>query len=134
MTDNTTPDTTVDANVDAGILDNDVIDLQTGDTHDAKQAGSKSVDVDVVLNDLEMMANDFSDHVQGLRLMQENGFFKFASKDCRNELLDGMLSRVDTLDETTKVAFRALKRVKRERVPNQIVDSLLISSVLPGRL
>jgi hypothetical protein len=93
-----------------------------------------TADVDVVLNDLEMMANNFSDHVQGIRLMQENGFFKFASKDCRNELLDGMRKQVDALDETTQVAFRALKKVKRQRVPDTLVDSFLVGSVLPGRL
>jgi hypothetical protein len=120
--DNTTPDTDV---------------LDASDEVDTPEvAGSKTFDVDVVLNDLEMMANNFSDHVQGLRLMQENGFFKYASKECRNELLDGMLAKVDTLDETTKVAFRALKRVKRERVPDHLVDTLLIvsSAGTPGRL
>lgn len=120
--DNTTPETDV---------------LDTSDEVDTPEvAGSNTADVDVVLNDLEMMANDFSDHVQGLRLMQENGFFKYASKECRNELLDGMLSKVDNLDETTKVAFRALKKVKRERVPDRLVDTLLIvsSAGTPGRL
>ena len=91
----------------------DDLDLTTDSPEDNKS----TVDVDVVLNDLEIMANNFSDHVQGLRLMQENAFFRF-----------------DELDETTKVAFRALKRVKRERVPDSLVDSLLVSSVLPGRL
>lgn len=108
----------------------DDLDLTTDSPEDNKS----TVDVDVVLNDLEIMANNFSDHVQGLRLMQENGFFRFASKECRNTLLKSLLDRVDELDETTKVAFRALKRVKRERVPDSLVDSLLVSSVLPGRL
>jgi hypothetical protein len=93
-----------------------------------------TADVDVVLNDLEMMANDFSDHVQKIRLMQENGFFKYASKATRNSLLDGMLERVDVIDETTKVARNVLKRIKSERAPEEIIDSLLVSSVLPGRL
>jgi hypothetical protein len=95
-----------------------------------------STDVDVILNDLEMMANDFSDHVQKIRLMQENGFFKFASKATRNTLMTGLLKRVDIIDETTKVAFRSLKKVKRVRVPEVLIDNLMISSVsvLPGRL
>ena len=110
----------------------DTITNQTPAAND--EMGPSTADVDVVLNDLEMMSNDLSDHIQGLRLMQENGFFKYASKDCRNELLDGMIKKVDTIDETAKVAFRALKKVKRERVPDNLVDTLLISAVIPGRL
>lgn len=91
-------------------------------------------DVDVVLNDLEQMANDFSDHIQKIRLMQENGFFKYASKPTRNAMLTGILERADALEETAKVAFRSLKKVKRVRVPDEVVDTLLVSSVLPGRL
>ena len=49
-------------------------------------------------------------------------------------MLTGILERVDALDETAKVAFRSLKKVKRVRVPDEVVDTLLVSSVLPGRL
>lgn len=102
------------------IDDNEVIDL------------GKTADADVILNDLEIMANDFSHHVQKIRLMQENGFFKFASKITRNELLGGLIQRITDLDETAKVAARSLKKVKRVRVPDEVVDMLL--TVLPGRL
>jgi len=108
----------------------------TDNTQNPTPADTKAptADIDVVLNDLEMMANNFSDHIQRIRLMQENGFFKYASKECRNEMLDSLLKQVDVLDETTKVAFRSLKKIKRERVPDNLVDSLLVSAVLPGRL
>ena len=39
------------------------------------------------------------------------------------------MSKIDTLDETTKVAFRALKKVKRERVPDSFVDGLIADSI-----
>lgn len=110
-------------------------DLPTDDTDVAHEADKgPTADVDVVLNDLEQMANDFSDHIQKIRLMQENGFFKFASKPTRNALLTGLLDQVSAMEETTKVAFRSLKKVKRERVPDEVVDTLLVSAVLPGRL
>ena len=118
----TTQTTAVDPNLVDPIDDDEVVDL------------GKTADADIILNDLEIMANDFSDHIQKIRLMQENGFFKFASKITRNELLSGLIQRVTDLDETTKVAARSLKKVKRVRVPDEVVDMLLIGSVLPGRL
>ena len=117
---NQTPQTDTDLEADADIA----TETYTGPV----------ADVDVVLNDLEQMANDFSDHIQKIRLMQENGFFKYASKPTRNEMLTGILERAGALEETAKVAFRTLKKVKRVRVPDEVVDNLLVSSVLPGRL
>lgn len=113
----------------------DLPDLNDDDADTGEDASGKpTIDVDVVLNDLEMLANDFSDQVQQLRLMQENGFFRYASKECRNKMLKEMLDNAAQLDETARIAQRALKRVKRERVPDSLVDGLLVSAVLPGRL
>mgnify|MGYP001765811421 CR=1 FL=1 len=93
------------------------------------------IDVDVVLNDLEQAANDFSDHIQKIRLMQENGFYKYASKKTRNELMDSMRKQMDTMDDLTKLLSRSMnKTVKRIKVPDEVVDLLLVSAVLPGRL
>ena len=122
MNDTTNPTTLVTDAADAANADN-FADNDVADT----EGGKNLPDADVVLNDLEMMAADFFEHVQTLRTMQENGFFRYASKECRNKLLDELLSKVDAIDETTKVAFRTLKKVKRERVPDSLVDMFLVA-------
>lgn len=89
---------------------------------------------DVVLGDLASLAEDVLDHVTQIQRLQENGFFQYTSKKARNELLNGLLEKVDSLDETAKVAFRTLKKVKRQHVPEDIVDALLVGRATPPRL
>jgi hypothetical protein len=99
---------------------------------EAEEVKGTTVDVDVILNDLETAAEVFFNHVQTLKLLQENGFFKYVSKATRNEtLMEELLSKSREIEEMSKIAFRSLKKVKRERVPDSVVDQLLLSSVTP---
>lgn len=118
----------------ATVQEQEPVDLVDADEADDTATKGPIADVDVVLNDLEQMADDFFAHVQRIRMLQENGFFKFASKNSRNEMMSAMVDQSRDLEELSKVAFRSLKKVKRERVPEEVVDSLLISSVTPAML
>jgi hypothetical protein len=57
--------------------------------------------------------------------LQRSGNFKYASKIARNALLHGLLDQVDEVSGAAKEAVQQLKKVKRERVPDQVVDVLL---------
>ena len=118
----------------ATVQEQEPVDLVDADEADDTATKGPIADVDVVLNDLEQMADDFFAHVQRIRMLQENGFFKFASKNTRNEMMSAMVDQSRDLEELSKVAFRSLKKVKRERVPEEVVDNLLISSVTPAML
>ena len=98
------------------------------------QAEAASAAADVVLADLSDLAEDLLNLVTQIQRLQENGFFQYASKKTRNELLNGLLDKAGSVDETAKVAFRALKKVKRQHVPEEIVDALLVSRATPPRL
>ena len=118
----------------ATVQEQEPVDLVDADEADDTATKGPIADVDVVLNDLEQMADDFFAHVQRIRMLQENGFFKFASKNSRNAMMSAMVDQSRDLEELSKVAFRSLKKVKRERVPEEVVDNLLISSVTPAML
>lgn len=59
-----------------------------------------------------------------MRLVDDDQF-KLLSKQGRNALMNGMLDDVADLEELTKTFHRALKKVKRERVPEEIIDEML---------
>ena len=107
------------------LVPNDVEDDDVGDDVDNKPG----VDVDAMLSELEDMADEFAQVVSHVNNLHENGFFKYLSKPYRNELLQGLLSGSDALEEASRATFRGLKRVKRVRVPDDLVDRLLAGTV-----
>jgi hypothetical protein len=107
----------------------DDVQLQSPATAEAASAA-----IDVVLADLADLAEDFLSHVTQIQRLQENGFFQYTSKKTRNDLLNGLLEKADAIDEGCKGAFRALKKVKRQHVPEEVVDALLVGRVTPVRL
>ena len=121
-TNQTTADATIVDPVNTTAIDDD----ETAGSGTSAEALTKAANV---LEDLIQLADEFADHVDKIRLLQLAGNFRYASKEFRNEMLNGLMSKIDILDETTKVTFRALKKVKRERVPDSFVDSLLADSV-----
>lgn len=82
-------------------------------------------DLDVVLADLEENAASLLSNIQTVRRLQEDGNFKFVSKTTRNELLHSLIESAGVVEETTKVAFRGLKKIKRERLTEERSDALL---------
>ena len=57
--------------------------------------------------------------------LQEEHMFRYLSKDKRNELLDAMHDLSADVTLSGKASFKAMKKVRRCKVPEQVVDSLL---------
>lgn len=128
MTDTNQTDTNQTPTDTAIVTSVDAVNTTVLDDDEATGSGTSDealTKAATVLEDLIQLADDFADHVDKIRMLQAAGNFRYASKEYRNGLLNGLLSRIDILDETTKVTFRALKKVKRERVPDSFVDGLI---------
>lgn len=125
---NTTPDVVQDTNPTDEIVESLIESDDSADTSSTEDKDQASANATRVLADLLEFSLKFSKHVQQLNNLHREGNFKYTSKETRVAMLDTMVAKIDELDETTKVAFRTLKRVKRERVPDKLVDEMLMFS------
>jgi hypothetical protein len=80
---------------------------------------------DVIIQDLVDNVTDLVFVVDQIKRLHDDGLFKYLSKASRNSLMQGLLDKAGAVDEITKVAFRSLKKIKRERVPEEVVDLLI---------
>lgn len=64
-------------------------------------------------------------HIDQFKALIESGDFKYVSKKARNAMLHRLLDESREIEELSKVVFRALKKVKRERMQDDGVDRLL---------
>jgi transposase-like protein len=72
---------------------------------------SKILDLHCRVNIINNLVNDES--------------FKNLSKRNRNELMKGLLNESRDIEEISKVVFRSLKKIKRERISEDAIDSFL---------
>lgn len=95
-------------------------------------------DAVVVINDLSIEERELdkltgqleklTTTVSTLKTLRKNDMFRFLSKKARNELTEEMVEMASCVQETAKNVFRALKKNKRQRVPEDIVDALLVKN------
>jgi hypothetical protein len=64
--------------------------------------------------------------LQQLNLLNQ---YKFLSKHTRNALLATLLDVSDDIEARARVAYRMLKKIKRERAPETVLDNFLVSSI-----
>lgn len=57
--------------------------------------------------------------------LRNDNMFRFLSKDARNSLLDGLMEKSGAVEDAAKATHRALKKIKRERLPEEVADMLL---------
>lgn len=81
--------------------------------------------LDLALADLRESADQFLTQVIMLQRLRDDGFFKHVSKPRRNELLQGLLETADTNRETARAVYSSMKKIKRERISEELVDKLL---------
>ena len=81
--------------------------------------------IDVALTDLEEHACDLWQHVTHIKNLKENGHFKYLSKATRNRLMEEMINKAGIVEDMTKVAFKLLKKVKREKPSEDVIDALI---------
>ena len=95
-------------------------------TTDVTTDDSKSMPVDVAVQTLVDTIDDLATTVNTIQTALSNGMFKYLSKGTRNELFDKLLEQAGATEDTTKAVFRQLKKVKRERIPEQLTDNLIV--------
>jgi len=84
------------------------------------------------LADLDKTLKEFQDKVAILRDLHKAGNFKYLSKKSRNELLMRLIEGSSEIKDASVGTFRVLKKVKRQRVPDKLVDGALTTlSKLP---
>lgn len=80
---------------------------------------------DVALQELVDQVNDLNGIVDQIVRLRSDGFFRYLSKQSRNTLLHGLLEKSADVHDAAKAAFRTVKKIKRERLPEEIADLLL---------
>lgn len=56
--------------------------------------------------------------------------FKFLSKNVRNSMSTAIIEEEGKINDLVKVTFRQLKKIKRERPAEEVVDALLVNSLV----
>lgn len=108
-------------------------DVTTEPVADASNSDSTKP-ADVLLHELNDLAVDFNELVAKVQRMHDDGFFKYASKPMRNDLMLSLLDKAAQLEMKSRYTYKSLKKVKRVRVPEEVVDSLLVARSTPTAL
>ena len=77
------------------------------------------------LRELEKQLNILTETVATIIRLRDENMFRFLSKKSRNELTVRMVETAGSVDDAAKAAFRALKKHKRIRVPEELTDLLI---------
>jgi len=99
--------------------------------HTPKLTGDAAqVAVAKALEDLKSNLKKYSDIVSEIDALNSANNFRYLSKSRRNELMAGLIERSADLSDASKGAFRVLKKVKRERAPEKLIDTVLARIVV----
>lgn len=85
--------------------------------------------VDLALADLREKVSDLHNSVSFLEGMRDDGFFKYLSKQRRNDLLNRLMDDAEVIRELIRAAHGGLKKIKRERIPEEVLDQLITARV-----
>lgn len=77
------------------------------------------------LDELIHQIDNLSDIASALYKLRNDNMFRFLSKDTRNKFLDGLMEKSGAVEDAAKAAHRAIKKIKRERLPDEVADLLL---------
>lgn len=80
---------------------------------------------DVALAELNDQLDDLNALVGKINKLRANNLFRFLSKSTRNHLLDGLMEKSGSVEDSARAALRALKKIKREPLPPEVADFLL---------
>ena len=82
------------------------------------------------LNELHAKIVDLQMIVETIMKMRKEKLFRFLSKKTRNELMISMVEVAADVKDGAQAARDALKKNKRIRVPEELVDALLVENRL----
>lgn len=95
-------------------------DTNTTDTTQQNEETLKKM-----LHDLYNQSAQLAEHVVMINNTINAGLYKHLSKDSRNSILSKLDECVDQIDETARVVYKNLKRIKRERPTDELVDNVM---------
>ena len=98
---------------------------------DTPDAVIEEVSIEVAaLRELEKQLNILTDTVATIVRLREENVLRFLSKKARNDLTIRMVETSGSVDDAAKAAFKALKKHKRIRVPEELTDMLIKSNTV----
>jgi hypothetical protein len=77
------------------------------------------------LTELMNQALELNVIIETLRVLKRDNMFRYLSKQSRNELLNDLMETSGAVEDASKATVRAFKKIKRERVPDMVIDFLL---------
>ena len=80
---------------------------------------------DAALGELNAQLDDLNSIVAQINKLRSDNLFRFLSKVSRNELLTALMEKSGSVEDAARAAFRSLKKIKRQRLPDEIADLLL---------
>ena len=80
---------------------------------------------DIALAELIAQLDDLNTIVEQISKLRSDNLFRFLSKAARNQLLDGLMEKSGAVEDAARAAFRSIKKIKRERLPEEVADLLL---------
>ena len=80
------------------------------------------------LDKLTALLEQTLENVKTISVLRKHDMFRFLSKKARNDLMLEMRENGASIEELAKRAFTALKKNKRVRVPDEVVDALLVGN------
>lgn len=69
--------------------------------------------------------SEIHDRLDIIRRLERKDQLKFLSKDTRNNVLNTLEDHIDALEETAKAIVKAVKKVKRARVDEDTLESII---------
>lgn len=95
---------------------------------DTSNGNSAMSSEDAALLELSTNLNNLTNIVNSLIQLRQANTFRFLSKKSRNDLVFSMVKSAGDIEDSAKAAFKALKKDKRVRVPEEISDLLLLDN------
>jgi len=80
---------------------------------------------DEALQELVAQMEDLQSVVDTIVRLRSDNLFRYLSKPARNILLSGLIEKSGTVEDAAKATYRAIKKTKRENLPDEIADLLL---------
>jgi hypothetical protein len=110
---------------------------ETNEAQDETTVDETVADSDVIaadVSELQKAADDLIDllyqqtqSVTTIKSLIRNDTFKNLSKPGRVELLQEILTQASEIEDSSKGLFRLAKRVKRERITDEVTDKILFA-------
>jgi hypothetical protein len=81
------------------------------------------------LNELIDQLNNLDRLVADLNSLNNDNMFRYLSKNARNKLMTGLMESSGAVEDAAKATYRSFKKVKRERIPEEVADLLLAGNL-----